>query len=115
MELIKTEDVAIEKESTENGLHISEFKLEDQVAAILIRGRRSIVNMFDNLGFKGFEFVHPKYGHKVNFFLKGDMVFMIDYHGLSSLVIEVLNKEEREWFMESVEEHLGSEEMKNLK
>lgn len=107
MELVKLEDVIVEK----NG----EFKPDNSMASVLMRGRKSMANMFDNLGFRGFEFVHPRFGHKVIFFVKGDMVVMIDYHGANTLVVEVLNEEEREWFMESVEEHLGLEEIEKLK
>ncbi len=115
IKLVDKEDVAVEKETIENGLHIIEFKPDDHVANILMRGHRNMANMFDNLGFKGFEFVHPRYGHKVNFFAKGDIVMMIDYHGLSTMVIEVMNEEETEWFMETIGEQLGPEELKNIK
>ena len=107
IKLVKPEDTIVEQKG--------EFKPDNHVVNILTRGRKSMANMLDNLGFKGFEFVHPRYGYNVNFFAKGDVVMMIDYHGSNTLVIEVLNKEEREWFMESVEEHLGQEEVEKLK
>lgn len=107
IELVKSEDVVQEQKA--------EFKPGSHVTNILMRGRKNMANMFDNLGFKGFEFVHPRHGYMVNFFVKGDVVAMIDYHGSNSLVVEILNEEEREWFMESVGEHLGSEEVKMLR
>lgn len=107
MELVKLEDVVVEQKG--------EFKPDNHVANILMRGRKNMVNMFDNLGFRGFEFVHPRYGYKVNFFAKGEIVAMIDYHGSNTMIVEILNEEEREWFMESVEEHLGLEEVEKLK
>lgn len=107
IELVKSEDIVMEQ----NG----EFIPGKHVVSVLMRGRKNMVNMFDNLGFKGFEFVHPRNGYMVNFFAKGDIVVMIDYHGSNTLVIEVLNEEEREWFMESVEEQLGKEEAEKLK
>lgn len=107
IELVKSEDVVVE--------HSGEFSPDKHVESVLMRGRRNMKNMFDNLGFKGFEFVHPRNGYEVDFFVKGNMVVMIDYHGSNTLVVEVLNEEEREWFMESVEEHLGKEEVEKLK
>lgn len=107
MELVRLEDVIVEK--------TGEVKPDNRVVSVLARGSKSMANMFDSLGFRGFEFVHPRYGYKVNFFVKGDIVVMIDYHGSNILVVEVLNEEEREWFMESVEEHLGLEELEKLK
>jgi hypothetical protein len=107
VELVKAEDTLIEKKS--------EFKPDDHIVNILIHGRKNMINMFDNFGFKGFEFVHPRYGYNVNFFVKGDIVMMIDYHGSNALVVEVLNEEERDWFMESIVEHLGQEEADKLK
>jgi hypothetical protein len=107
IELVRLEDVIVEK----NG----GFKPDNHLVSVLVRGRKNMANMFDSLGFRGFEFVHPRYGYNVNFFVKGGMAVMIDYHGSNTLVVEVLNEEEREWFMESVEEHLGLEEVEKLK
>lgn len=107
IELVKQEDTVIEQNR--------EFIPDKYVASILMQGRKNMANIFDNWGFKRFEFVHPRNGYKVDFLAKGNIVVMIDYHGSNTLVVEVLNKEEREWFMESVEEHLGKEEVERLK
>ncbi len=106
VELVRPEDVVIEQKS--------EFKPAQHLVDILMRGRRNMINMFDNLGFKGFNFVHPRYGYNVDFFAKKDIVVMIDYHGSNVMSVEILNEEEKEWFIESVEEHLGSEDAEFL-
>lgn len=107
MKLVRPEDVVVEQRG--------EFMPDNHVVNILMRGHKNMVNMFDNLGFKGFEFVHPRYGYKVHFFAKENIVAMIDYHGSNTLNVEILNEDERDWFMESVEEYLGPDEANKLK
>lgn len=107
IKLVRSEDVIVEQKG--------EFMPDDHVVNILMRGHKNMLNMFDNLGFKGFEFVHPRHGYKVHFFAKENIVAMIDYHGSNTLNIEILNKEERDWFFESVEEYLGPDEADKLR
>lgn len=112
MDLVKIEDVVIEQNVMEQK---GEFRPNDHIVDMIKQSRDHVEHMFNDMGFKGFVFVHHRYGHNVHYFAKTDVVIMIDCHGLNTLSVEVLNEEEREWFMESIEEHLGQEELEQLK
>ena len=107
LELVKEEDVLVEQKK-------SEFEPQDYMINLLKSNRDNIAQKLKDMGFKRFLFIHPKYGYKVDYFVNPDMVIMIDYHNTNIMTVEVLNKEEKEWILESIEEQLGKEELSNM-
>lgn len=106
MELVKQEDVLTEQKN--------EFRPHDHIIDMLICVCDHMEEFLKGMGFKKFVFVHYKYGHDVNYFVKEDAVIMVDYHNSNTLIVDVLNKEEREWFVESVGRCLEPEETEHL-
>lgn len=104
-------DVVQVVEPTESVILFNEHRVKSVIAEMLTSVYGTIAQLLETDGYKSYIAEHDRYGREVVYYVKGNVVIVVDYHETNTLIIDVLPEEEAADFIQAVKKEFGESEL----